>query len=152
MMAHHMKINTTECFAFKILTKSNFEREQSPTWHVDRAMALYRWVSATTAWRVQWTRLPHSPKTDSDHLIKDNRGRYCPVCSLPLPFQRSTDSNSHNCLWLDDHYQSSDCGGVSSIGLPILLMLWCRSPSFMISYQVANLARTQLTGDRMQVT
>ena len=21
---------------------------------------------------------PHSPKTDSDFLIKDNRGRYCP--------------------------------------------------------------------------
>ena len=38
-------------------------------------------------------RLPHSPKTDSDRLIKDNHGRYCPVCSLPSPFQRSTDCN-----------------------------------------------------------
>ena len=27
---------------------------------------------------VRWTGLPHSPKTDSDRLIKDNRGRYCP--------------------------------------------------------------------------
>ena len=109
----------------------------------------WRMVSGITAWRVQWTRLPHSPKTDSDRLIKDNCGRYCPVCSFPSPFQRSTDSNGLDCLWLDDHYRSSDCRGVSSIRLP---MLWCCSPSFMISYQVANLARTQLTGDRMQGT
>ena len=40
--------------------------------------------------------------------------------SFPLLFQRSTDSNGPDCLSLDDHYQSSDCGGVPSIGLPML--------------------------------
>ena len=30
-------------------------------------------VSVITAWGVRWTGLPHSPKTDSDRLIKDNR-------------------------------------------------------------------------------
>ena len=26
---------------------------------------------------VRWMGLPHSPETDSDHLIKDNWGHYC---------------------------------------------------------------------------
>ena len=30
-------------------------------------------VGVITAWGVRWTGLPHSPKTDSDHLMKDNR-------------------------------------------------------------------------------
>ena len=38
--------------------------------------------------------------------------------SFTLPFQRSTDSNGPDCLSLDSHYQSPDCGGVPSIGLP----------------------------------
>ena len=50
--------------------------------------------------------------------------------SFPLPFQRSTDSNGPKCLWLDNHYRSSDCGRVLSIGFP---MLWLRSPSVMIN-------------------
>ena len=29
-------------------------------------------VSVITAWGIQWTGLPHSPKTDSDCLMKDN--------------------------------------------------------------------------------
>ena len=33
-------------------------------------------VSVITAWGIRRTGLPHSPKTDSDHLIKDNRGQY----------------------------------------------------------------------------
>ena len=36
--------------------------------------------------------------------------------------------NIPDCLWLDDHYGSSDCGGVPSIGLP---MMWFHSPSFV---------------------
>ena len=41
MMARHTKINTTKCFTFEIiLMLSHCEREQSPTWYVDRAMAL----------------------------------------------------------------------------------------------------------------
>ena len=31
-------------------------------------------VSVTTAWGVWWTGLPHSPKTDSDRLMKDKLG------------------------------------------------------------------------------
>ena len=27
---------------------------------------------------IWWTGLPHSPKTDRDHLIEDSLGRYCP--------------------------------------------------------------------------
>ena len=50
---------------------------------------------------VRWTGLPHSPKTDSDRLMKDN-------CL-------TTD-----CLPLDNRYRSLDCGGVPSIGLPML--------------------------------
>ena len=50
--------------------------------------------------------------------------------SFPLPFQRSTNSNDPDCLWLDDRYRSSDCGGVPSIGFPTL---WLRSPSIMIN-------------------
>ena len=34
-------------------------------------------VSRITAWGVQWTGLPHSPKTIGDHLIKNNLGCYC---------------------------------------------------------------------------
>ena len=30
-------------------------------------------VSIITAWGVRWTGLPHSPKTNSDHLMKDNQ-------------------------------------------------------------------------------
>ena len=30
-------------------------------------------VSVITAWGVGWTGLPHSPKTDSDRLMKDNQ-------------------------------------------------------------------------------
>ena len=40
MMARHTKINTTKSFTFEILMLSHFECEQSPTWYVDRAMAL----------------------------------------------------------------------------------------------------------------
>ena len=40
--------------------------------------------------------------------------------SFPLPFQSSTDSNGPDCLSLDNHCRSSDCGGVPSIGLPML--------------------------------
>ncbi len=43
MMARHTKINTTKSFTFEILMPSHFEREQSPTWYVDRAMALCRY-------------------------------------------------------------------------------------------------------------
>ena len=32
--------------------------------------------------------------------------------SFPLPFQRSTDSNDPDCLSLDNHYWSSDCGPI----------------------------------------
>ena len=89
--------------------------------------------------------LPHSLKTDSDHLMKDKREVAvggCPssvaehwwlkpdalgsipvgttLLSFPLPFQRSTDSNGPDGLLLDNHYWSSDCGGVPSIGLPML--------------------------------
>ena len=53
--------------------------------------------------------------------------------SFLLPFQRSTYSNGTDCLLFTDHYWSSDCGGVPSIGLP---MLWLRSPSLMINYLV----------------
>ena len=37
-----------------------------------------RMMSVITAQGVQWTGLPHSPKTNGDHLIKDNLGHYCP--------------------------------------------------------------------------
>ena len=37
-----------------------------------------RIVSVITAWGGQWTGLPHSSKTNGDHLIKDNLGRYYP--------------------------------------------------------------------------
>ena len=47
--------------------------------------------------------------------------------SFPLPFQRSSDSNDSDYLWLDDPHRSLNCGGVPSIGLP---MLWLRSPFF----------------------
>ena len=122
-------------------------------------------VSVITAWGVWWTGLPHSPKTDSDRLIKSipkhsiqyitqqslksraikekERGVGVGGChssasipggatflSFPLPFQRSTDSNGPNCLSLDDYYWSSDCGGVLSIGLPMLLL---HSQSIMIN-------------------
>ena len=63
-----------------------------------------RMVSVITARGVRWTGLPH-----------------------PLPFQRSSDSNVPDYLWLYDLHWSSDCGGVPSIRLP---MLWLRSPSF----------------------
>ena len=33
-------------------------------------------VSIITAWGVQWTGLPHSPKPDSNRLMKDNRECY----------------------------------------------------------------------------
>ena len=77
-----------------------------------------RMVSGIATWGVQWTGLPHSPKTDGDSLIEDNS---------PLPFQKSSDSNGPDQLRLDDLHQSSDCGGVTSIGLPMLR--FC-SPSF----------------------
>ena len=160
-------------------------------------------MSIITAWRVRWIELSHSPKTDSDRLIKDNRiafvsklwcdsisfhnnyknvktqkahsnhpihfstitqeqsnkrerergvavgGCHSSVAehwrlklevlglipggatflSFPLLFHRSTDNNNPDCLWLDDHYRFSDCGGVPSIGLP---MQWLHSPSIMI--------------------
>ena len=35
-------------------------------------------VNVITARGVRWTGLPHSLKTNGDHLIKDNLGRYCP--------------------------------------------------------------------------
>ena len=55
--------------------------------------------------------------------------------SLPLPFQKSSESNRSDCLRLDYHYWSSDCWGVLSIGLP---MLWLRSPSIMIIFYGVN--------------
>ena len=84
-----------------------------------RAADHERMVSAITAREVWWTWLPHSPKTNGDHLNKDNLGRYCvggccssvaecwrlksealgsipssaTFLSFPLPFQRSSDSN-----------------------------------------------------------
>ena len=99
-------------------------------------------VSVITAWGVRWTGLPHSPKTDSDRLMKDLR---------PLKRQRERKKGGDagdrtqglrleppalchwattNCLSLDDHYRSPDCGIVPSIGLPIL---WLHSPSIMIN-------------------
>ena len=54
-------------------------------------------VSAITVWGVQWTELPHSPKTNCDHLMKDNQ-----VSLLSVD------------LWF------LDCGGVLSIGLSML--------------------------------
>ena len=38
-------------------------------------------VYVITAWGVWWTGLPHSPKTDSDRLMKDNR---VPILSVDL--------------------------------------------------------------------
>ena len=35
-------------------------------------------VGVITAWGVRWTGLVYSPKTDSDHSIKDNLVHYCP--------------------------------------------------------------------------
>ena len=36
-------------------------------------------VSVIMAWGgVRWMGLPHSPKINGDHIIKDNLGRYCP--------------------------------------------------------------------------
>ena len=43
MMARHTKINTTKSFTFEIVMPSHFERGQSLTWYVDRAMALRRY-------------------------------------------------------------------------------------------------------------
>ena len=37
-----------------------------------------RMVGAITACGARWTGLPHSPKTNGDHPIEDNLGRYCP--------------------------------------------------------------------------
>ena len=38
----------------------------------------HEWVvSVIAAWGVRWTGLPHCSKTNGDHLIKDNLGRYC---------------------------------------------------------------------------
>ena len=36
-----------------------------------------RIVSIITALGVRWTGLPHSPKTNGDHLVNDKLGRYC---------------------------------------------------------------------------
>ena len=47
--------------------------------------------------------------------------------SFPLPFERSSDSNGSDCLWLDNLHWSLDCGGVLFIRLP---MPWFCSPSF----------------------
>ena len=41
--------------------------------------------------------------------------------SFPLPFQRSSDSNSPDYFWLDDLHRSLDCGGVPSIKMKS----WC---------------------------
>ena len=50
MMACRTKINTTKCFTFEIiLMLSHCEREQSPTWYVDRAMALCRYFKPLDA-------------------------------------------------------------------------------------------------------
>ena len=40
--------------------------------------------------------------------------------SFPLLFQRSSDNNGPDYLRLDDLHQSSACGGVPFIGLPML--------------------------------
>ena len=108
-----------------------------------------RIVSRITAWGIQWTGLPHSPKTwwrfsnqrQSGPLLSDSVTECWQLkpealgsipggttfLSFPLLFQRSSDSNVPDCLWLDDLYWFSDCGGVPSIRLP---MLWLRSPSY----------------------
>ena len=49
MMARHTKINTMKSFTFEILMPSHFERGQSPTWYVDRAMALCRYFKPLDA-------------------------------------------------------------------------------------------------------
>ena len=136
-----------------------------------------RMMSVIAARGVRWTGLPHSPKTDVDHLIKDN----CCTVWRPLKPQRerkkvvqieprasglssqhlplSYDTHRHpplslpllllcswvtideimcwllcaivdhermvsvitDYLWLDDLHRSSDCGGVPSIGLSVLI-------------------------------
>ena len=93
-----------------------------------------RMVSVITAWGVWWTGLPHSGsgsvaerwrlKPEALDLIPGGTT----FLSFPLPFQRSSDSNGPDNLWLDDLHWSLDCGGVPSIGLP---MLWSRSPSYL---------------------
>ena len=62
---------------------------------------MYMWVSAITAWEVQWTGIPHSPKTDSDSLMKDNRGRSSSVFGLwGSPVHRTP----HAVITLTIHY------------------------------------------------
>ena len=52
-----------------------------------------------------------------------------------------TVRNDPDCLWLDNHYRSSDCGGVPSIELP---MLWLRPPSIMINSCTQHASNTLL--------
>ena len=118
-------------------------RQEIMCWLLRAIVDHERMVSAITAWGVQWTGLPHSPKTKGDRQIEDNLGRYYPktfetakrkccgsvaerwrlkpealgltlgtttFLSFPLPIQRSLDSTSPDCLWLDDHHWISDCG------------------------------------------
>ena len=48
-------------------------------WWLVRAVVDHeRMASVITARGVRWTGLPHSPKTNGDHLIKDNLACYCP--------------------------------------------------------------------------
>ena len=49
------------------------------------------------------------------------------VCVAGDVHASKLQSGYTDCLWLDDLYWSSNCGGVPSIGLP---MLWLHSPSF----------------------
>ena len=90
-------------------------------------------VSVITALGVRWTGLPHSPKTDSDHLMKELTNCH---------FKGLRTVTARICLSLDDHYWSLDCRGVPSIGLP---MLWLRSQSIMINnctQQSSNISST----------
>ena len=69
-MARHTKINTTKSFTFEILMPSHFERGQSLTWYVDRAMALCRYFKPLDAGTVPDPSRPLSAHV-SPGAIKD---------------------------------------------------------------------------------
>ena len=70
MMARHTKMNTTKSFTFEILMPSHFERGRSPTWYVDRAMALCRYFKPLDAGAVPDPSRP-LPAHVSPGTIKD---------------------------------------------------------------------------------
>ena len=84
-MARHTKINTTKCFVFKMLITSNFQRGQSPTWYVDRAMALYQYFQPSGAGAVPDPSGPLSTHV-SPAVIKDAIEA---VRNVPLQFPLS---------------------------------------------------------------